>query len=180
MVKKTCTKCGGFKPLTEYHKNKKSKDGLQYYCKTCCNKASKEFRELNPKYYSYKGDGYFADKQKWEYIRKWGAADKTIKIYAIEVPSGEIYVGCTKAFMKRRMLTHIGDYRRYKRGFKSRIIPKLFDVFDTMEEEEIVKILKSAYILQEDDGSRTKMYSMERKWIDRLREQGYTLLNSKR
>jgi len=180
MINKGCNKCGKSKPLTDYHKNKQTKDGLQYYCKSCMNKTSKEFRVKNPKYYSYKGDGYFADPHKWEYIRKWGRADKTIKIYAIEVPSGELYVGCTKAFMKRRMLTHIGDYRRYKKGFKSRIIPKLFDIFDTMTEEEIVKILKSAYILQESDGSRTKMYNMERKWIDRLREQGYRLLNSKR
>jgi len=34
---KQCTKCGQFQPLSEYHKHKKTKDGLAYACKTCCN-----------------------------------------------------------------------------------------------------------------------------------------------
>lgn len=32
---KRCTKCGQDKPLTDFHKNKRSKDGLQYWCKPC-------------------------------------------------------------------------------------------------------------------------------------------------
>jgi len=32
---KLCTKCGIEKPLNEFHKNKKSDDGLSYWCRMC-------------------------------------------------------------------------------------------------------------------------------------------------
>lgn len=32
---KTCVKCNIDKPLTDYYKNKKRKDGFDYYCKEC-------------------------------------------------------------------------------------------------------------------------------------------------
>jgi hypothetical protein len=32
---KKCTKCGVEKPLSEFHKNKNTNDGLQYICKIC-------------------------------------------------------------------------------------------------------------------------------------------------
>ena len=32
---KKCRKCGEVKPLTEYHKNSHSADGLQGHCKSC-------------------------------------------------------------------------------------------------------------------------------------------------
>jgi hypothetical protein len=43
---KTCTRCKTDKPLTEFHKRKKSKDGLQPLCKPCA-------IEKNHDYYSY-------------------------------------------------------------------------------------------------------------------------------
>lgn len=35
VTKKTCTKCKTAKPLTEFHKRKDAKDGLQFACKRC-------------------------------------------------------------------------------------------------------------------------------------------------
>ena len=32
---KKCTKCEELKPLTDFHKNKKNKDGYVYHCKAC-------------------------------------------------------------------------------------------------------------------------------------------------
>lgn len=43
MDKKTCTKCGVEKPLTEYHASKKSPDGLRWRCKGCV----KEYQQAN-------------------------------------------------------------------------------------------------------------------------------------
>lgn len=37
-MKKRCTKCGEKKPLSEFAKSLKNKDGLQYYCKECTKK----------------------------------------------------------------------------------------------------------------------------------------------
>ena len=45
MEGKVCSKCGVWKPLEEYHKNKNYKDGRQSKCKECRNKPPKETRE---------------------------------------------------------------------------------------------------------------------------------------
>ena len=47
MTTKICTKCNCEKELTEFGKNKDSKDGLQYYCKQCRNSIAKIKRQ-NP------------------------------------------------------------------------------------------------------------------------------------
>lgn len=41
---KTCTKCGRELPLSEFYKNKKMKDGLQYWCKECDSQHNKQWR----------------------------------------------------------------------------------------------------------------------------------------
>ena len=45
---KTCTKCKTKKPLQDYNKSTKSKDGHQSWCRSCSNVASKEEARLNP------------------------------------------------------------------------------------------------------------------------------------
>jgi len=40
MDTKICAKCGGAKPLSEFHKNSRSKDGLHSYCKICNKKKA--------------------------------------------------------------------------------------------------------------------------------------------
>lgn len=42
METKKCTRCGNELPLESFNKSAKSKDGLQYYCKTCQSQANKE------------------------------------------------------------------------------------------------------------------------------------------
>ncbi|MHC4464229.1 MAG: hypothetical protein ACYS6W_09910 [Planctomycetota bacterium] len=42
---KLCNKCKQWKPEDEFHKRRKSKDGLQWYCKVCLNEAAREYRE---------------------------------------------------------------------------------------------------------------------------------------
>jgi hypothetical protein len=45
MTEKKCNKCKSTKELSEFHKNKSSKDGLTLYCKTCCNITSEKYRK---------------------------------------------------------------------------------------------------------------------------------------
>lgn len=40
---KTCTKCGESKSREEFNKSSHRKDGLQYYCRTCCNARKAEY-----------------------------------------------------------------------------------------------------------------------------------------
>ena len=45
---KTCKKCGGHKPATEFSKHAKRRDGLQPYCKECANEINAAWRTANP------------------------------------------------------------------------------------------------------------------------------------
>ena len=44
---KRCTKCGEEKPLTEFHKSRKSHDGLGYWCKSCKKEPRRRHYEEN-------------------------------------------------------------------------------------------------------------------------------------
>lgn len=52
MSKKRCNKCFDRKELTEYYKNKKNKDGLEYMCKMC---SSKRFKDRYRSQVPYRG-----------------------------------------------------------------------------------------------------------------------------
>jgi 5-methylcytosine-specific restriction endonuclease McrA len=45
---KTCSKCGQERPLGEFHKRARSKDGLQAYCKGCCVVITEAWRKQKP------------------------------------------------------------------------------------------------------------------------------------
>lgn len=49
MKTKICSKCGKEKPITEFYKDKSSKDGLYYWCKECSCKHNKERYRKNKK-----------------------------------------------------------------------------------------------------------------------------------
>lgn len=42
---KRCTKCGGIKPLTEFHRTRGSADGHTWWCKACRKVVDRECRE---------------------------------------------------------------------------------------------------------------------------------------
>lgn len=67
MTFKVCNKCGESKPLFEFYKRKRSKDGHRYTCKACENEYSLKWGEANK------------EKRK-EYHQKWRLANiETIK-----------------------------------------------------------------------------------------------------
>lgn len=46
---KTCKACGEVKPLTEYHRDRSKKDGLNHYCKPCTIAKQKVFQGRPPR-----------------------------------------------------------------------------------------------------------------------------------
>ena len=46
-MEKECSKCKSITDLTDFHKNKNSKDGHSSICKTCANKSAKEYAAKN-------------------------------------------------------------------------------------------------------------------------------------
>ena len=49
---KQCTKCNIEKPLSEYRKQKRSKDGLAHWCKLCADKATTKCLNSNRKHHN--------------------------------------------------------------------------------------------------------------------------------
>lgn len=47
-TEKSCTTCGVVKPLEEFHRDSKARDGRAPRCKVCANTAGKAFRSANP------------------------------------------------------------------------------------------------------------------------------------
>jgi len=71
---KQCTKCGKTKPLTEFHKDKGGKYGVQSRCKACKNAAAAKYRAENPekvraavaKYYAENSEKVLASQAKYK------------------------------------------------------------------------------------------------------------------
>lgn len=47
MKTKVCRKCGKTLPISDFHKNKKSSDGLHSYCKECHKEYNLEYNRSN-------------------------------------------------------------------------------------------------------------------------------------
>lgn len=58
---KKCRLCGEEKPLSEYHKDKGSKDGHTSRCKACVKHAGSVWYSVNAKYVSERGAAYYKD-----------------------------------------------------------------------------------------------------------------------
>lgn len=74
MEYKTCTKCREHKPLTEFHKAKRTKDGHQYSCKVCKSKMAKDDRETNPDKYKERSANYWINNK--ETVKQWREDNK--------------------------------------------------------------------------------------------------------
>lgn len=106
MIKqKTCVKCEIKKDVSEFHKNKKSKDGLKSYCKTC----RKEYSEKNKLKISQQRKEY--RKQNKELI------NKKKRIY-YKQNKEVLLLKCKKYDKSER-----GKFLSYKNGAKKRNIP---------------------------------------------------------
>lgn len=89
---KHCTKCQTDRELTEFYRNKSSKDGLQQYCKPCKKAQNDSWRKRNPAYNekwheknpSYRKEWREANKESLaSYSKEWRGANKEhINTYA--------------------------------------------------------------------------------------------------
>lgn len=61
MTMKTCTKCNEEKALSEFHKNKCKKDGLQYTCKACVCAYKEAYHTANREKIAEKQKRYYTE-----------------------------------------------------------------------------------------------------------------------
>jgi 5-methylcytosine-specific restriction endonuclease McrA len=55
---KVCRKCGEIKPLSEFHKQRKNPDGLQYWCKDCKRQNTRERGDYFAQYHAEHRERY--------------------------------------------------------------------------------------------------------------------------
>ena len=179
MNKKHCYGCNKTLDVTQFSKCRSKKDGLQLKCKECNKKDNDRYRKVvNPEYWNFT-DGYFSDKSKWHYIRRYQKADKTIKVYEIKV-GDSYYIGCTKAQLHVRMNQHICSWRNSKLGkewAESRVCKPLNNAIKDWNEEDMINLFKNAKVIEECHGGKAKMYKREEYWIKKYIKEGYNLLN---
>ena len=85
---KKCSKCGRELPVSEYHKNKAQKDGLQTYCKECKKESNKLYSENHYEEISKKRKVYHDNhrdeilkKKKEYYENNHNYVSKQMKVY---------------------------------------------------------------------------------------------------
>lgn len=178
---KKCQQCGKNKSIDEFSKRAASKDGLQPKCKSCNKVQNDTYRLEHEDYWDYK-TGYFSDKKKWEYISEYMKADKSIKVYKINLPSGKVYIGSTKALLNVRMTRHVSDWFMWKKGLRKKYIPNLYDEFDKLgDKDKVAEWLRdNTFVLEETIGQRTRQHKREQWWMDRYTKDGVILANSAR
>jgi hypothetical protein len=71
---KTCSKCKETKPLSEFYKHKKRKDGLNCWCKGCVKLHQKEYHK-SEKYKEYQKEYQKSDKRR-EYLKEYYKSEK--------------------------------------------------------------------------------------------------------
>jgi hypothetical protein len=76
---KTCSHCGEDKPLSDFHNDKSSKDGLTYNCKKCIKEIFYEFRQQKPERVIYYGMVKRSKKKGWD-MPEWTPEDIRVKI----------------------------------------------------------------------------------------------------
>ena len=90
MEEKTCVRCKESKPITEFSKDRRNKDGLNCYCRTCkkfYNDAQKEYREEYMKTYrSGEHPRYHKSPQRREHERKYAEQYRKINMSFLITP----------------------------------------------------------------------------------------------
>jgi hypothetical protein len=161
---KKCTKCGIEKPLTEFHKKSASKDGLDYWCRSCKSKSKKEYlkradvkrrrREYNKKYYGLNQTTPSKNRAKgFEKIKSMALeidptlpTDKSYNFYARRVEPKEDRVFIYEIHCSENNLYYIGQttvgknrWKRHLYNLKTNQHPNtiLQDTYDKFGEDSL-------------------------------------------
>lgn len=129
---KTCSKCKVTKETTEFHKNKRKKDGLELFCKTCekARKSTEAYQESYVAYYDKNKDKVLSDSKEYYYKNK-EKVNKRHSEYSKNNP--EIGKKSSKEFYWRNRDKLLEDNREYR---YMRNYGLTLDRFDEMRAEQ--------------------------------------------
>lgn len=112
---KYCSKCGEFKSIDEFYKNRSKKDGLQSFCKECKKIMDKKWNEDNE---GYKKQHYQDNKQRYkEHNKQYREERKSHYLYMIYEGGQVVYIGSSSDVINRisghiSCNSNISDYMR--------------------------------------------------------------------
>lgn len=170
---KRCYCCGKSKETTQFSKRSASKDGLQDKCKACNKIDNLKFRtEINPEHHAEWQRSNL--KRVNQLVKKYRAADKTGKIYLIQNPEGDCYIGMTQAHLNVRWTEHLIHYKQASKG-KRGPLPYLHESFNKFGTE--AHTIRTIY--ESDNINRKQLKWIETLFIKSFKHSG-TSLNQKR
>jgi len=166
-ITQTCTHCGETKPLDRehYHRNKGRTCGYMSLCKFCQMKKVTKYNQSNPQYW----EKYRVDNEQYirDYYQEYYDTDQPIKIYGIQNPNGEVYVGMTaQRDWNTRVTQHRSSYRVERGSY-----PRLHESLDKHSWDKHKQIL----IEELDTKDRGRGRSRETFWIRHYIQMGKSL-----
>jgi len=85
---KICNKCKNKKILSEYYRNKKSKDGHSFYCKVCCSMDGKKYRKSRRDWNKNNKD--IVNRSTLEYRNRNPEKKKASNLLGVAIANGKI------------------------------------------------------------------------------------------
>ena len=175
---KTCNTCGVEKPLTEFYKNRRMKDGHLNQCKACRaelhKQTHKRIHELTPqelkKRRGYRQKYYRSTKEAFAERQRRNLAAQRNAVYSIRnVFSGKEYIGSTTTY-RHRMSGHKSKLRLGRHSCKE--LQKDYDLEGMAAFE-----FKILYEMTNEDFSVSILREKEKEIIQSISTAGGTLYN---
>lgn len=144
METKTCSNCGEEKPVSEFHKNKLSKDGIQSSCRVCKNKYRREYHSKNKEKENIRSSNYYKENQdkikkktkEW-YLENKNKAQEYSKKYR---QINRHKISCQR---KKHRSENLDDMRKQERERRDRDKKKISDkAYREKNKEKISKTKK--------------------------------------
>ena len=168
-ITKHCNKCGTDKPLDQFSKCSKAKDGLQFSCKACNKKVNDKYRVEHPEWFREWYNKTPTNKEKFiKTVYKSNAALGG-GIYAVmNLQEKKVYIGQTTEFRRRR-IEHFSMKEKYNNTNKSLA-------------EDVRRLGREAFdflILEKcEDLSEENLIQKELKWIGTFKNSDFEFYNA--
>lgn len=165
---KRCTKCGEIKPLSEFYKHKRMKDGLTSECKPCCKARTRRNQEKDPERHRKRNRLHY-ENNKEAYIqraRAWAKANpekraEQHKLYRKRHPER------VKARDLRWKHANPDKVREYNRRVRAKLGPekrrKYNQRYYRKNREKVVRSNKRWYAANREKVCRTRLNYLARK-----------------
>lgn len=148
---KRCSKCQVFKPLSEFGKEPKAKNGLQSQCKACKSKQSAEYRASHVEQCKARSKRYYAEHrtEMLEYQAKYAVSHPEIKKrarrkYTVTHPDK---VNAHTRKYKARHREHIAEYNAtYRKNNHARVRKQARDYYRSHREECAAYFKKNPHV----------------------------------